>query len=195
MVLAHLLEDLDEETDLDLGSLLKQSIKGSCALSFAQDAEPLFNSAEFILEVLIKRSGSHLLESGLILVNVGNPLLRQLVLGVQLGTALHLAGLRLAVKVGRRANAACGGLSAGKRGHIGRGAKAVVGANGARRGGPQRRDIASLGGAVAVAHNVGHVEHDRDRGSGGDEVASWGKASRERCLENVTEALGSRGKS
>lgn len=194
MVLAHLLEDLDEETDLDLSGLLKQSIQGSRALSLAQDAEPLFNSAEFILEVLIERSGGHLLESGLILVDIGDPLLGQLVLRVQLGIALHLAGLRLAVKVGRRANSARGGLGAGKSGHVGRGAKAVVGADSTGRGRSQRRDIASLGGAVAVAHYVGHIEHVRDRGSGRSEVASREKASRESRLGNVTEALGSRGK-
>lgn len=97
MVLTHLLKNLDEEANLDLGCLLQESIQRSGTLSLGQNPEPLLDGAELVLEVLVQGSGSHFLESRLVLVNVGDPLLGRLVLGVRVGT-LTLA--LLAVKVG-----------------------------------------------------------------------------------------------
>ena len=155
MVLAHLLQDLDEEADLDLGSLLEQGIEGSSALGLAQDPKPLFNSTEFVLEVLIEGCSSHLLQRGLVLVNVGDPLLSQLVLGVDLGIALTLTLSGLAVEVGRGTDRAIGRLREGR--DVGRGPGKTA-ADGARLRGPQR-DMASLRGAIAVAHDVRHGDH------------------------------------
>lgn len=79
-----MLQDLDEEADLDLGGLLQQGVEGGGALGLAQDAEPLLDGAELVLEVLVERGRGHFLERVLVLVNVGEPLL---------GGALHLVGV------------------------------------------------------------------------------------------------------
>lgn len=101
MVLAHLLENLDEEADLDLSGLLQQRIQGSRALGLAEHAEPLLDGAEFILEVLIKRGGSHLFQRRLILVNVRNPLLGDLVLRINIQTGRAKATLLwLTIEIG-----------------------------------------------------------------------------------------------
>lgn len=79
MVLSHLLENLDEETDLDLSCLLQKSVESSSTLSFTQNSEPLLDSAQLILEILIECSSSHLLQRGLILIDIRNPLLSYLI--------------------------------------------------------------------------------------------------------------------
>ena len=113
VVLSHLLQNLDEESDLDLRGLLQQRIEGSSPLSFAQDTEPLFNSAEFILEVLIEGGCSHLLQSGLVLVNIGKPLLSKLLLGVGFYVGLTLTELDTTVEVGRGSGAVCRNVGSG----------------------------------------------------------------------------------
>ena len=65
MAFTHLLQDLDEETDLDLSGLLEQGIKRGSALGFAQHSEPLLNSTELILEVLGKWHSWNLSVGGL----------------------------------------------------------------------------------------------------------------------------------
>lgn len=157
MPLAHLLQDLDEETNLHLGGLLQQGVQSGSALGLAQNPKPLFNSTQFILKVLVQGSGCHLLQGSLILVNVGDPLLSELVLGVKLALALTLAVLRLAVEVGAGADL-LGLRRAGQGGHVGRSTKLVAGADSPRGRRSQGGGVAGLGGAVAVAHDVGHCE-------------------------------------
>jgi hypothetical protein len=82
VTLRHLLEDLDEKANLDLGRLLKQSIQSCSSFRFTQDAKPLLNGAEFILKVLIESSRSHFFQGGLVLIDVGNPLLSRPVEGI-----------------------------------------------------------------------------------------------------------------
>lgn len=109
MILAHLLQNLDEEADLDLGRLLQQCIQSGRALGLAQDAEPLLDGAELVLEVLVERGGGHFFQRRLVLVNVGDPLLGNLVLGVNVEAGGAVAALlRLAVEVGRGPDAAGG---------------------------------------------------------------------------------------
>lgn len=101
MVLAHLLENLNEEANLDLSGLLQQGVQSGRALSLAQHSKPLLNGAEFVLEVLIKRGGSHLLQRRLILVNIRNPLLGDLVLRIDIqASRAKTTLLWLAVEVG-----------------------------------------------------------------------------------------------
>ena len=173
MVLSHLLQDLDKETNLDLGGLLEQRVQSSGALGLAQDAEPLLDGAQFVLEILVERGGGHLLEGGLVLVDVGDPLLGELVLGVHVGVAVALARLHLAVEVRRRADAARGSLASEGRHVGGRTEVVVVAAHGTRRGRPQRGEVGGLGRAVAVAHEVGHVEHV---GRGGPRIGVEGSS-------------------
>ena len=191
MVLAHLLQHLDEEANLNLCRLLQQGIEGSGPLGLTKDSKPLFNSTEFVLEVLVQRRRSHLLQRRLVLVDIGDPLLRQLVLGIQVAATLALALLRLTVEVGRGPDAARGG--AGYGGHVGRGAEVLVvgGADGPSRGWAERRDLACLRGAHPVVVEmgvvrVGHVDHvqlggrrgvdevpdSRKEGGGGSETSS-----------------------
>jgi len=80
-VLGHLLQDLDEEANLHLCRLLEESVEGCSSLGLTKDAEPLLNSAQLVLEVLIKSGCRHLFECVLILVDIGEPLL---------SSALHL---------------------------------------------------------------------------------------------------------
>lgn len=75
MALGHLLQNLDEETDLHLRSLLQQSIQSRSPFRFAEDTEPLLNSTQLILEILVQRRSCHLLESGLVLIDIRKPLL------------------------------------------------------------------------------------------------------------------------
>lgn len=99
MILAHLPQNLYEESDLDLGGLLQKSVKGSRALGLTEDAEPLLDRTELILEVLIQSSRSHFFQGCLILINVRDPLLRNLILCVmvQAGLARGLLGLNVKV--------------------------------------------------------------------------------------------------
>ena len=99
MVFAHLLQDLDEETNLNLSRLLQQSIQRCGTFSLAQHAKPLFDSTQFILEILVKSGGSHFLQSGLVLVNISNPLLSNLVLRVGIKASLTMALLGLTIKI------------------------------------------------------------------------------------------------
>src|SRR5689334_12764859 len=128
VVLAHLLENLDKEANLHLSSLLQQGVESSSALGLTENTEPLLNSCQLILEVLVKGGGSHLLQRSLILVDIGNPLLGKLVLRINIGIALALIRLCLTVEVGGRANAACSSLAC-HRGDIGRRTEIVVVAN------------------------------------------------------------------
>ena len=82
VIFTHLLENLDEEADLDLGGLLQKSIQSCGALGLAQDAEPLLNCTKLVLEVLVQSSSGHLLQRRLVLVNIRNPLLGNLVLRI-----------------------------------------------------------------------------------------------------------------
>jgi len=79
MILSHLLENLDEEADLDLSCLLKKSIKSSSTLSLTQNPEPLLDGAQLVLKILVESSSGHLLQRGLILIDIRNPLLGYLV--------------------------------------------------------------------------------------------------------------------
>jgi len=143
--LGHLLQDLDEEANLHLGRLLQQGVQGGGALGLAQDAEPLLDGAQLVLEVLVERGRGHLLERVLVLVDVGEPLL---------GGALHLvwvARLRvLAAEVDLRGGA---DATVGQRGreaaHVSRGAQVVAGAERGAVDGRAERGRA-LGGAVPV---------------------------------------------
>lgn len=114
MALGHLLQNLDEETDLDLGSLLQQSIQRCSPFRFAEDTEPLFNGTELILEILIQGGSRHLLESRLILIDVCQPLLSRTVDGIIVALALVLL---IVVDLRRRANTA-GGERGGESRHI-----------------------------------------------------------------------------
>lgn len=101
MVLAHLLENLNKEADLDLSCLLKQCIQSSCALGLAKDAKPLLNSAQFVLEILIERGRSHFFQRRLILINVRNPLLGDLVLRINVQAPRAVTPLLwLAIEIG-----------------------------------------------------------------------------------------------
>lgn len=75
MTLRHLLQDLDEKPNLDLGGLLQQGIQGRGSLSFTQDTEPLLDGTEFILKVLVKRGSCHFFQCSFVLINVRKPLL------------------------------------------------------------------------------------------------------------------------
>ncbi|KAG9966610.1 SAM domain-containing protein, partial [Aureobasidium melanogenum] len=96
VALGHLLQDLDEEANLHLGGLLQQGVEGGSALWLAEHAEPLLNSAELILEILIQRSGSHVLEGCLVLVDVGDPLLSGLFSSIVLAPETNTAEVDLA---------------------------------------------------------------------------------------------------
>jgi len=74
MALCHLLENLNEESDLDLSCLLQQCIQRSCTLGFTEDTEPLFDSTQLILEILIECCRGHLLQGRFVLIDVCNPL-------------------------------------------------------------------------------------------------------------------------
>jgi hypothetical protein len=147
--LGHLLQDLDEEANLHLGRLLQQGVQGGGALGLAQDAEPLLDGAQLVLEVLVERGRGHLLERVLVLIDVGEPLL---------GGALHLvrvARLRvLAAKVDLRGGA---DATVGQRGreaaHVGGRAQVVAGAERGAVDGRAQRGRA-LGRAVPVRGDV-----------------------------------------
>lgn len=129
VALCHLLQNLNEETDLNLRSLLQKSIQGSSALGFTQHAEPLLDGAELIFEVLIQSCRCHVLKRRLVLVNVGDPLLRCLVCRIVLVAELALAEIHLT----GGANAAVGQRRRSREGaHVGRGAQVVAGVHGAR---------------------------------------------------------------
>lgn len=101
VVLAHLLEDLNKEADLDLGCLLKQRIQSRSALGLAKNAKPLLNSAQLILEILIECGRSHFFQRRLVLINVRNPLLGDLVLRINVQAARAVTPLlRLAIEIG-----------------------------------------------------------------------------------------------
>jgi hypothetical protein len=149
--LGHLLQDLDEEANLHLGSLLQQGIERGSPLGLAEHAEPLLDGAQLVLEVLVECCRGHFFERGLVLVDVGEPLL---------GGALHLvwiARLRVvAAKIDLRGRA---DAAIGKRGreaaHVSRGSEVVVGAErcAGSRGAQRAR---ALGRAVPVCCDVGH---------------------------------------
>lgn len=159
MILAHLLEDLDEETNLDLGGLLQKSIQSSSPLCFAEHPEPLFNGTELVFEVLVERGCGHFFERGLVLINVGDPLLRNLVLCVALGVALVLTLLGLAVKVGGGSDAARR-RSARDGSHVRRSPQVMPGTDSSSGGWAERGGRVGLGGAVAIPDDVTarHVE-------------------------------------
>lgn len=143
--LGHLLQDLDEEANLHLGGLLQQGVEGGGALGLAEDAEPLLDGAQLVLEVLVERGRGHFLECVLVLVDVGEPLR---------GGTLHLvrvARLRvLTAKVDFRGGAdATVGQWGGEAAHVGRGAQVVTGAERGAVDGRAERGRA-LGGAVPV---------------------------------------------
>jgi hypothetical protein len=150
VALGHLLQDLDEEANLHLGCLLQQGVESSSALGLAEYAEPLLDSAELILKILVQCSGGHVLESRLVLVDVGDPLLGGLVGRVVLATHTNAAEVDLA----GGADAAGCQRGRGREGaHVGRGAQVVARVHAARRRRAQRR-ARGIGGAVAVADAV-----------------------------------------
>lgn len=79
MTLSHLLQNLNEESNLYLRSLLQECIQSGGSFGLAQNPEPLLDSAQLIFEVLVQSCRSHLLQRGLVLVNLRDPLLRDLV--------------------------------------------------------------------------------------------------------------------
>ena len=85
MGLGHLLKNLDEEANLNLGRLLQECVKRCGPLGLAQDAEPLLDCTEFILEILIQGGRGHLLQGILVRLEVVDPLLCGLVEGLGLG--------------------------------------------------------------------------------------------------------------
>jgi len=97
MVLAHLLQNLDEEPDLHLCSLLKERIQRRSALGLAQHPKPLLDGAKLVLKVLIKSRGSHFLKRSLILVDFSNPLLCQFILRIGVESSVVKARLRVDV--------------------------------------------------------------------------------------------------
>lgn len=148
--LGHLLEHLNEEPDLNLSSLLEQRIQSGSSLGLTQDAKPLFDGAQLVLEVLVEGGCGHLFQRGLILIDVGKPLL---------GGALHLVWVaRLCaaapeVYLRGRANAAVGERR-GEAAHVGGSPQVVAGADRARVGRAQR--AGAFRGAVPVGGDVGH---------------------------------------
>lgn len=100
VALSHLLQDLYEESYLDLSGLLKEGIQSSCSLGFAKDFKPLLNCTELILEVLVKGCGGHLLECSFVLIDIRNPLLSNSVGSIPLIVLLACCLVRLSVKVG-----------------------------------------------------------------------------------------------
>jgi hypothetical protein len=100
MALTHLLKDLDEETYLHLSGLLQQRVECRRPFGFTKHTKPLLNRTQLILEVLVKRRSGHLLQGGFVLVNVGDPLLCNFILGISIGTWGVLALLSLHVKIG-----------------------------------------------------------------------------------------------
>ena len=86
MTVGHLLQHLNEEANLHLGGLLQEGIQRRGALGLAQDLEPLLDGAQLVLEILIQGGGGHLFERGLVLIDVGDPLLCRFVGGI-LGAA------------------------------------------------------------------------------------------------------------
>lgn len=99
MVLAHLLQNLDEKSNLNLCGLLEKGIQSSRSLGFAQHLEPLFDGAEFIFEVLIEGCSSHLFQCCLILIDIGNPLLCKFIGSCGFWIVLFLHLMRLAIEV------------------------------------------------------------------------------------------------
>jgi hypothetical protein len=150
VALGHLLQDLDEEANLHLGCLLQQSVESSGALGLAEHAEPLLDSAELVLEVLVQRSGRHVLEGRLVLVDVGDPLLSSLVGRVVLTTDTNAAEVDLA---GGSDAAGCQRGRGREGAHVGRGAQVVAGVHAARRRRAQT-GARGIGRAVAVADAV-----------------------------------------
>jgi len=108
MILSHLLENLNEEADLNLGCLLEESIQSSRSFSLAQNSEPLFDGAQLVLEILVEGCSSHLLQRSFILVNVGDPLLSNLVRSIIFSRTLSLA-LLSAVEIRRWSDTIRGG--------------------------------------------------------------------------------------
>lgn len=109
MILSHLLEHLDEKANLNLSCLLQEGIQSGGAFSLAQDTEPLLDGTELVLEVLVQSSSSHLFQRRFVLINVGNPLLGNLVLRVRFGVVGAKVLLSLPIEIGGRSNAAGGG--------------------------------------------------------------------------------------
>lgn len=160
MILAHLLKHLDEESNLNLGSLLQQSVQGGGAFGLTQDPKPLFNGAQLILEVLIQGGGGHLLQRRLVLIDVGYPLLSDLVLRIGVGAAMPVTLLALAVEVRRGPNTT-GRRRARESCHVGGGTEGAARAYGTGGGWPQGRRGVRFGSAVAVPDGMvsRHVEH------------------------------------
>ena len=143
MRLGHLLKDLDEETNLDLGGLLEQRIEGGGSLSLTKHAEPLLDSAQFILELLVQGCGCHFFQSILVRLKIVDPFARRLV--ESLGFGVLLCDLR-------RIQEDLGGWAdpAGKRRvkdsrHVGRCTKVMTWAR-TRIGGSQRSAVGVLVG-------------------------------------------------
>ena len=78
---SHLLQDLNEESNLDLGCLLEERIECGGSLRFAQNEEPLLDSLKFIFKVLVQSGRCHLLEGIFVGLEVVDPLAGSLVEG------------------------------------------------------------------------------------------------------------------
>lgn len=59
MAPGHLVQDLRKKSLLHLGCLLNQGVGSSSPFSLAENSEPLFDSAEFVLEILVECSSCH----------------------------------------------------------------------------------------------------------------------------------------
>ena len=69
----HLLQHGDEEPRLERGRALQERVQGGGALGFAQDAEPLLDRGQLVLEVRVERGGGHLFEGRLVVLQVFEP--------------------------------------------------------------------------------------------------------------------------
>ena len=69
----HLLEDGDEEAHLDLGAALEERVERGGSFGFGEDSKPLLDRRELLLEVGVERSGGHVLEGRLVVLEVREP--------------------------------------------------------------------------------------------------------------------------
>ena len=151
VALRHLLQNLDEKPDLHLRGLLQQSIESGRTLRLAQDAEPLLDSAELILEILIKCSGCHLLQGCLILINICQPLLS----GPVQRILRRILTLRLLVEENLRGRThAAGRQRRGETRHVCRSSQLVRSKISSGRRRTQRGIRGGLRSTVAVANDV-----------------------------------------
>lgn len=67
------MQDGDEEAHLDLSAALEKRVERGGSFGFGQDSKPLLDRRELLLEVGVKRSGGHVLESRFVVLEVRKP--------------------------------------------------------------------------------------------------------------------------